>query len=154
MKLNAKSGTTESLYKHNSNSSNNNNGIGNVGNNEYQYASNRGVNAIQSNSTFYQPSTYNQSSSQSSSHIQSPSSLQSQISNQNRRVGDATSNNIYERSAIESLCVPGGLRPVPPDDELQDFLNVAPTLSADIVGMIVFNEIKDKSDIYTYALLS
>ena len=162
MKLNTKSNnggsaTSEVLFNqtYNSSSSNynnnnsfatNNNGYNNSNSssssssNEFQFASNRGVHAIHSNSsTQYQPTIPSPISSSSTTttlsqqyhHHQStaPSS-----SDRSSRVGDATSNSVYERSTIENLCVPGGLRPVPPENELQDFLTVAPTLSADIVG--------------------
>jgi len=157
---NGGSATSEVLFNQTNNSSsnnnnnnnfynNNNNGYNNSNssssssnNNEFQFVSNRGVHAIHSNSsTQYQPTIPSPISSSSTTtttlsqqyhhHHQStaPSS-----SDRSSRVGDATSNSVYERSTIENLCVPGGLRPVPPENELQDFLTVAPTLSADIVG--------------------
>jgi hypothetical protein len=161
MKLNTKSinggsATSEVLFNQTNNSSsssnnnNNNNNINNFNNsnnsnsssNEFQFASNRGVHAIHSNSsTHYQPtipspissSTLTTTLSQQYHHHHHQSTALSS-SDRSSRVGDATSNSVFERSTIENLCVPGGLRPVPPENELQDFLTVAPTLSADIVG--------------------
>ena len=161
MKLNTKSNnggsaTSEVLFNqtynssssssNNNNNFNNNNGYNNSSssnNNEFQFASNRGVHAIHSNSsTQYQPtipspissSTTTTTLSQQFHHHHHHQSTAPSSSDRSSRVGDATSNSIYERTTIENLCVPGGLRPVPPENELQDFLTVAPTLSADIVG--------------------
>ena len=166
MKLNTKSNnggsaTSEVLFNqtynssssssnNNNNFNNNNNGYNNSSsssnNNEFQFASNRGVHAIHSNSsTQYQPTIPSPISSSSTTtttlsqqyhhhHHHHQSTAPSSSSDRSSRVGDATSNSVYERSTIENLCVPGGLRPVPPENELQDFLTVAPTLSADIVG--------------------
>ena len=130
---NSNGGSSSNSFNSNNygyNNNNNNNNSGSNSNNEFQFASNRGVHAIHSSSTtLYQP-TIKSPISSSSSHSQSSHDRSS-------RVGDATTNSVYERSIIENLCVPGGLRPVPPENELQDFLNVAPTLSADIVGRLV-----------------
>ena len=50
------------------------------------------------------------------------------------RAGNAAKDGEYERSMIDSLCEPGGLKPVPPEDKLQAFLNVASTLSSEVIG--------------------
>eukprot|EP00981_Chlorochromonas_danica_P012261 scaffold4731_cov175-Ochromonas_danica.AAC.7 len=57
------------------------------------------------------------------------------------RVGPAASDGSYERSLIETLCEPGGLKAVPPDSVLQEFLQKAPTLSSELVGNCLIDSV-------------
>ena len=147
--ISSNNNNNNNFYNNNNNGYNNSNSSSssnsNSNSNEFQFASNRGVHAIHSNSsTQYQPTIPSPISSSSTTtttlsqqyhhHHHHHQSTAPSSSDRSSRVGDATSNSVYERSTIENLCVPGGLRPVPPENELQDFLTVAPTLSADIVG--------------------
>jgi hypothetical protein len=50
------------------------------------------------------------------------------------RVGPAASDGTYERSLVDILCEPGGLKAVPPEALLQDFLTSAITLSPELIG--------------------
>jgi hypothetical protein len=50
------------------------------------------------------------------------------------RAGSAATDGSYEQGVISSLCEPGGMKAVPPEDKLRVFLDSAPTLSADVVG--------------------
>mmetsp|Transcript_16816 Transcript_16816/g.25277 ORF Transcript_16816/g.25277 Transcript_16816/m.25277 type:complete len:704 (-) Transcript_16816:165-2276(-) len=50
------------------------------------------------------------------------------------RAGHAASDGAYEQSLVSSLCEPGGMKAVPPQDKLASFLSAAPTLSAELVG--------------------
>ena len=43
----------------------------------------------------------------------------------------ATTDGSYEKNLIMELCPPGGLKPVPPAEKLQDFIKAVPTLNAD-----------------------
>lgn len=50
------------------------------------------------------------------------------------RAGAAASDGQYEQQMVTSLCEPGGMKAVPPEDKLQAFLLAAPTLSPEVVG--------------------
>jgi hypothetical protein len=82
------------------------------------YASNRGSNAINSVS-------YNNAIASNASVV-NPGSI--------GRVGSAASDGAYERTLIQSLTEPSGLKPVPPEDKLQSFMLSINTLSPEIIG--------------------
>lgn len=50
------------------------------------------------------------------------------------RVGSAAADGSYERAMVQSLCEPSGLKPVPPEDILKQFLTAVHTLSPEVVG--------------------
>jgi hypothetical protein len=50
------------------------------------------------------------------------------------RAGQAASDGAYEQSLVASLCEAGGMKAAPPDDQLEDFLAAAPTLSPEFIG--------------------
>lgn len=50
------------------------------------------------------------------------------------RAGAAASDGAYEQNLVASLCEPGGMKAVPPEDKLESFLSAAPTLSPDFIG--------------------
>jgi hypothetical protein len=61
------------------------------------------------------------------------------------RAGGAQSDGSYERSMIEGLCESGGLKVVPPEDKLDAFLIAAQTLSPDLVGPCLIDELNSES---------
>lgn len=63
------------------------------------------------------------------------------VPNQVGRVGNAASDGDYEKVMIHSLCEASGLKPVPPEEMLQSFLIAAATLSPDIVGSCLIEEL-------------
>eukprot|EP00428_Durinskia_dybowskii_P062251 CAMPEP_0170368766 /NCGR_PEP_ID=MMETSP0117_2-20130122/7628_1 /TAXON_ID=400756 /ORGANISM="Durinskia baltica, Strain CSIRO CS-38" /LENGTH=966 /DNA_ID=CAMNT_0010623447 /DNA_START=129 /DNA_END=3029 /DNA_ORIENTATION=+ len=122
----------------------------------YNYATNRGPNAIHANNSPYSPQSY------------PPGSMpqQSPYGGQNPgmggggggivpdmplsvtgfgRAGGGLDNGNYEKNIIDSLCEPAGLRPVPPEEKLQDFLATASTLSEEIVGNCILDVLNDES---------
>eukprot|EP01035_Chromulina_nebulosa_P017401 gene17401-22950_t len=84
------------------------------------YMSNRGINAI-NQSEIYKPTV---------------SIVPDIPTNPNGvgRVGSALSDGSYERLQLLSLCDPAGLKPVPNDELLSNFLSTVSTLSSDIIG--------------------
>jgi hypothetical protein len=50
------------------------------------------------------------------------------------RVGGGAVDGTYEQGLVASLCEPGGMKAVPPEDKLKAFLESAPTLSPDLIG--------------------
>lgn len=61
------------------------------------------------------------------------------------RVGAAASDGLYERSLIQGLCEPSGLKPVPPEDKLKSFLLTVNTLSPDVVGSCLIDVLNSDS---------
>ena len=61
------------------------------------------------------------------------------------RAGSAASDGSYEQGLIAGLCEPGGMKAVPPQDKLAKFLKAAPTLSADLVGTCLMNQLNEDS---------
>lgn len=61
------------------------------------------------------------------------------------RVGHAASDGVYERTMIDALCEPGGLKAVPPEAQLQDFMTKAPTLSPELVGNCLLDVLNSES---------
>jgi len=53
----------------------------------------------------------------------------------------AASDGTYERSVVAALCAPAGLRAAPADDALAAFLAAAPTLSPEVVGACLVDEV-------------
>lgn len=124
---------------------------GSSGYSDYNYATNRGANAYGGNDPAYNPrSTMNAFGSSSSADWQrggvtntpyggtgAPSSAfggSSVAAPVVGRAGGAASDGAYEKGLIDSLCEPGGLKAVPPENKLQEFLATATTLDADVVG--------------------
>lgn len=50
------------------------------------------------------------------------------------RAGQAASDGSYEQTLVASLCEPGGMKAVPPEDKLEEFLTTASTLSPELIG--------------------
>jgi hypothetical protein len=50
------------------------------------------------------------------------------------RAGAAASDGAYELTLVTSLCDSGGMKAAPPEDQLEEFLTAAPTLSPELVG--------------------
>jgi hypothetical protein len=128
----------------------------------YNYASNRGPNAIHANSSPYSPQqAFPQASSSAWPNPQGGAQPYGQQQSAAPgsgfvpempssgtgmgRAGGALGDGNYEKSIIDSLCEPGGLRPVPPEDKLQEMLNTASTLSEDIVGNCLLDVLNDES---------
>jgi len=125
-------------------------GVGNGGNGGGGYNSNNGNNvSIEWNEGHRNKGVGgvwgNQQTGQSSmsGHGVGQSSMPQQVtstpvvSNQNGQSGHTGGGNAdgtYERSLIQDLCAPGGTRAVPPQDELNRFIQLAPSLSPDLVG--------------------
>lgn len=102
---------------------------------DYQFATNRGSGAYGINQEAYSPHVVNGFGNQPpSSNWGSvvPDIPQGPIGS--GRAGHAASDGAYEKSLIESLCEPGGLKPIPSEAKLKDFLIAATTLSPDLVG--------------------
>jgi hypothetical protein len=59
------------------------------------------------------------------------------------RAGSAASDGTYEGGVIAGLCESGGMKAVPPQDKLATFLNTAPTLSPDVVGSCLLNQLNE-----------
>jgi hypothetical protein len=133
----------------------------------YNYASNRGPNAIHANSSPYSPQQAFPTASSSAWPNQQQGGAQPYGQQQQQqqspgagpgfvpempssgvgmgRAGGGLGDGNYEKSMIDSLCEPGGLRPVPPEDKLQEMLNTASTLSEDIVGNCLLDVLNDES---------
>jgi hypothetical protein len=118
----------------------------------YNYATNRGPNAIHANSPGYAPQAYGASGGYPGSAgpgaTTAPTSIVPDMPPNIPgfgRAGGGMVNGNYEKSIIDSLCEPAGLRPVPPEDKLQDFLSTASTLSEDIVGNCLLDVLNDES---------
>jgi hypothetical protein len=96
-------------------------------NSEYKFSTNRGPNAI--------------GSSNESWKAQGPSVVPDLPMGAvgAGRTGGAASDGTYERSLIENLCEPSGLKPVPNDQKLADFLQSAPSLSAELIGQCLLD---------------
>lgn len=92
------------------------------GTNEYNYASNRGPGAFNNASAAYVPEYVNNNNAGLSNLT---------------RAGAAASDGSYERSMIEGLTEPGGLKVIPPEHKLTEFLNIAPTLPVDTIGTCI-----------------
>jgi hypothetical protein len=61
------------------------------------------------------------------------------------RAGGAQSDGAYERTMVEGLCESAGLKVVPPEDKLETFLTAAQTLSPDLVGPCLIDELNSES---------
>lgn len=48
--------------------------------------------------------------------------------------GGGDADGTYERQLVVDLCAPGGTRAVPPQDELNRFIKLAPSLSPSLIG--------------------
>jgi hypothetical protein len=114
---------------------------------DYKFTTNRGSNAFGSNDT-YSPNSIKTSTS--FQQWQQPPSVgvvpdlpQGPLGS--GRAGGAASDGSYERSLIESLCEPGGLKPVPNEQKLAEFLNTAPTLSAELIGSCLLDSMNSDS---------
>lgn len=120
---------------------------------DYSYATNRGPNAVANNEGYsahrvqnalgsnastgsFQNWQNNAGGFQSAQHAGVVPDLPATANNLGivGRVGGAAADGEYERSLIEPLVEPGGLKPVPPEHKLQDFLLAAQTLSPELVG--------------------
>lgn len=112
-----------------------------TGSSDYNYATNRGSNAYGMNDPGYNPRPMNAFGANSNVNwtsggmttggaVAAPSNGVSSYG----RAGAAATDGTYEKAMIDALCEPGGLKPVPPEDKLQEFLLAAPTLSVDVVG--------------------
>jgi hypothetical protein len=134
------------------------------GTSDYSYATNRGANAYGMNDPGYNPRPMNAFGSNSAGNWQNGgfaagSTASGGFSSTTTgtyvgRAGAAVTDGTYEKSIIDSLCEPGGLKPVPPEDKLQQFLATAPTLSADIVGNCLADNLQsDQWQTRTKALL-
>ena len=124
----------------------------------YNYATNRGPNAIHNNASPYAPQAYPPAAATQNSAWQqqqqgaplSPTSggmvpdMPVCVSGVGR-AGGALSNGAYEKNMIDSLCEPAGLRPVPPEDKLEELLNTASTLSDDIIGNCLMDVLNEES---------
>ena len=55
----------------------------------------------------------------------------------------ATTDGSYEKNLIMELCPPGGLKPVPPAEKLQDFIKAVPTLNADWICPVLLDCLED-----------
>jgi hypothetical protein len=62
------------------------------------------------------------------------------------RVGGAAATGEYERSLVEPLCEAGGLKAVPPEHKLSEFLSAAQTLSPDFVGNVLLEILCDSEN--------
>lgn len=122
----------------------------------YSYATNRGANGIHNNNNAYAPSAapaWNQQQHQQ--FQQQPQFQQPQqggfvpdmppSTNGLGRAGGAMSTGEYEKNIIDSLCEPGGLRPVPAEDKLLELLNSASTLSEEILGNCLLDVLNDEA---------
>lgn len=49
----------------------------------------------------------------------------------------------YERQLILELCPPGGMKPVPPPDKLENFKRAVPSLNADLICPVILDCIED-----------
>lgn len=115
-----------------------------TGTSDYNYATNRGANAYGMNDPGYNPRPMNAFGSNNAGNWQNGGfTAGSTVSGGFNsaatgasvgRAGTAATDGTYEKSMIDALCEPGGLKPVPPEDKLLQFLTAAPTLSPDIVG--------------------
>lgn len=118
----------------------------NQGSGEYTFANNRGlsVNSLESAyspkqpmNAFGGPSWQPQNSSPSIGNSAGPGGVVPVFYEGSAgygKAGSAASDGQYEKTMIDALCEPGGLKSVPPEDKLQSFMAVAPTLSAEVVG--------------------
>eukprot|EP00604_Paraphysomonas_vestita_P003314 CAMPEP_0174820226 /NCGR_PEP_ID=MMETSP1107-20130205/3911_1 /TAXON_ID=36770 /ORGANISM="Paraphysomonas vestita, Strain GFlagA" /LENGTH=696 /DNA_ID=CAMNT_0016035147 /DNA_START=1922 /DNA_END=4012 /DNA_ORIENTATION=- len=61
------------------------------------------------------------------------------------RAGQAASDGSYEQTLVASLCEPGGMKAVPPEDKLEEFLITAPTLSPELIGSSLLGFINSDS---------
>lgn len=59
------------------------------------------------------------------------------------RAGSAAADGSYEAGVVASLCEPGGMKAVPPQDKLNKFLTSAPTLSPEIVGSCLLGQLNE-----------
>lgn len=112
-----------------------------TGNSEFTYATNRGPNAIDSMSN----STKLRNGFGSNTNF-NPAGNTAWVGGGQMvpdlpagaigmgRVGPAASDGSYERTMVEVLCAPGGLKAVPPESQLNEFLVKAGTLSPELVG--------------------
>eukprot|EP01040_Poterioochromonas_malhamensis_P007344 gene7344-7925_t len=122
---------------------------------DWNYATNRGSNAININQEGYQPQRTNALGS-NVTHFQQwqNQSNSGLVTSQTHavvpdlppanglgtgRVGGAASDGGYERALLEALCEPGGLKAIPPEGKLQDFLVTALNLSPDLVGNVLLD---------------
>ncbi len=113
--------------------------------NDYKFTTNRGTNAFGSNES-YSPNGMKTNTSYQS--WQQPTGVVPDLPQGppgSGRAGGATSDGSYERSLVESLCEPGGLKPVPNEQKLSEFLNAAPTLSSDVIGTCLLDSLNSDS---------
>jgi hypothetical protein len=112
------------------------------GRQEEGYQPNRPMNALGSNATVNY-NGWNQPSSSSSAYPSSSSGSGGGVVPDipvsvgplgSGKVGGGADDGEYERSLIDALCEPGGLKPIPPEQKLQEFLASATTLSPDVIG--------------------
>ena len=50
------------------------------------------------------------------------------------KAGAAASDGAYEEGVVQTLCDAAGLKPVPQEEKLRQFLSDAPTLSPELIG--------------------
>jgi hypothetical protein len=55
--------------------------------------------------------------------------------------GGGNADGSYERQLIVDLCAPGGMKPVPPQEDLDRFIKIAPSLSPDLVGPNILEQV-------------
>ena len=105
-------------------------------NDEYQYATNRGPTAISQSNPYSGQQTWHQGLTESTITASGSNvvPLFASGADGTSKVGAGASDGEYERKWVQGLCEPAGLKAVPPEEKLQSFLNIAPTLSPDIVG--------------------
>lgn len=123
-----------------------------TGTGDYNYATNRGSNAYGMNDPGYNPRPMNALGANSNVNwtsagmttggaVAAPSNGVSSYG----RAGAAATDGTYEKAMIDALCEPGGLKPVPPEDKLQEFLLAAPTLSVDVVGNCLADNLQSEN---------
>ena len=142
---------------------------GSSGNSGYNFATNRGPNAIGSSSNAsnnWQPTgggsnnnnnnnsnnNYNGNGSNASPSQPAPPSVS--LVGQLGKAGAAATDGAYEQAMVAGLCEPGGLKPVPPEDKLRAFLQAAPTLAEDVIGVCLLEQLnRDEWQSRTKALM-
>lgn len=123
-----------------------------TGPSDYNYATNRGSNAYGMNDPGYNPRPMNALGANSNVNwtpsgmttggaVAAPSTGVASYG----RAGAAATDGTYEKAMIDALCEPGGLKPVPPEDKLQEFLMAAPTLSVDVVGNCLADNLQSEN---------
>lgn len=97
------------------------------------YASNRGAHAYNKYGNVYTP---NSSASAPQPVIQVPQIVPElpPAAPGYGRAGGAANDGQYEKAMVDGLCSAAGLKAVPPEDKLKEFLSASVTLSSDVVG--------------------